>query len=245
MSRKPNLTGDEYNKVFPQRLREIMRSKNITQKDLAVEISKTRQAVSYYMDGSSGPDWETLAKIASFLGVSSDYLLGLSERKESTEKQLAYLKMSRLSDTSLWNLRELGAVRYDEAVNALLSSDKIVRLVDGLERCLTSYEFETEREELMKIKKAKNPDYAAPEKIFDAIVDNFLENGLSEEQARTFAAEESERMKDHEKLLIRVAKENEADLAIFQVQRAAVEIAEDLVKLSKSKFGRSPQKEGK
>ena len=97
----------------------------------------------------------------------------------------------------------------------------------------------------MKIKKAKNPDYAAPEKIFDAIVDNFLENGLSEEQARTFAAEESERMKDHEKLLIRVAKENEADLAIFQVQRAAVEIAEDLVKLSKSKFGRSPQKEGK
>ena len=123
MSRKPNLTGEEYNKVFPQRLREIMRSKNITQKDLAVEISKTRQAVSYYMDGSSGPDWETLAKIASFLGVSSDYLLGLSERKESTEKQLAYLKMSRLSDTSLWNLRELGAVRYDEAVNALLSSD--------------------------------------------------------------------------------------------------------------------------
>ena len=244
MSRKPNSTGEEYNKVFPQRLREIMRSKNITQKDLAAEIGKTRQAVSYYMDGSSGPDWQTLARIASFLGVSSDYLLGLSERKESTETQLAYLKMSRLSDTSLENLRDLGAVRYDEAVNALLSSDKIVRLVDGLERCLISYEFETEREQLMRIQNELNPDWQTPERIFDAFGGEFLKAGLSDEQARSHAIEMSERMKDNEKLLIRLAKENEADLAIFQVQRAAVEIAEDLVKLSKSKFGRSPQKEG-
>lgn len=244
MSRKPNLTGDEYNKVFPQRLREIMRSKNVTQKDLATEIGKTRQAVSYYMDGSSGPDWETLAKIASFLGVSSDYLLGLSERKESTETQLAYLEMSRLSDTSLKNLSDLGCDGLSEGINALLSSDKTYMLAYALERCLMSYELETVTEQLFRIEKEIDPDWGTPEDIFDAFGDVFLKAGLSDEQARAHAIEMSERIKANKKAIIRIAKENEADLAIFKVQKAAIEIAEDLVKLSKSEFGRSPQKEG-
>lgn len=244
MSRKPNLTGDEYNKVFPQRLREIMRSKNITQKDLAAEIGKTRQAVSYYMDGSSGPDWETLAKIASFLGVSSDYLLGLSERKESTETQLTYLEMSRLSDTSLKNLSDLGCDGLSVGINALLSSDKTYMLAYALELCLMSYELETDTERLFRIEKEIGQDWATPEDIFDALGGEFMKAGLSEEQARTHAIEMSKQTKYHEKRLIRLAKENEADLAIFKVQKAAIEIAEDLVKLSKSEFGRSPKKEG-
>ena len=69
---------DNYNKAFPSVLRELMKERKTTQAELASYLSKTRQSITYYCDGSSSPDWETLVKIATFFNVSADYLLGLS-----------------------------------------------------------------------------------------------------------------------------------------------------------------------
>lgn len=66
--------NDNYNKAFPTAMRELM--KKTTQAELAGYLSKTRQAITYYCDGSSSPDWETLVKIADYFDVSTDWLLG-------------------------------------------------------------------------------------------------------------------------------------------------------------------------
>lgn len=79
MPRKKYVTTDSYNKAFPQRLRYLMEKQNVTQQELGNSLQKTRQAIGYYADGSSSPDWETLAKIAKYFKVSTDYLLGLTD----------------------------------------------------------------------------------------------------------------------------------------------------------------------
>lgn len=74
MARKKDVHED-YAKVFPRRLRELMEEKGTTQQQLADHIHKQRQTVSLYCDGSSSPDWETLASIAKYFSVSVDYLV--------------------------------------------------------------------------------------------------------------------------------------------------------------------------
>jgi transcriptional regulator with XRE-family HTH domain len=79
MPRKKKLETDNYYKAFPVAMRKLMNQRNITQNELAVHLGKTRQSISYYCDGSSSPDWETIAKIADYFCVSTDYLLGLTD----------------------------------------------------------------------------------------------------------------------------------------------------------------------
>lgn len=79
MPRKRKEQPDNFNKAFPTAMRKLMEQKGTTQNELADYLQKTRQSVSYYCDGSSSPDWETIAKIADFFDVSTDYLLGRTE----------------------------------------------------------------------------------------------------------------------------------------------------------------------
>lgn len=66
--------SENYSKAFPTVMRHLMQT--TTQAALAGYLSKTRQSITYYCDGSSSPDWETLVKIADYFDVSTDYLLG-------------------------------------------------------------------------------------------------------------------------------------------------------------------------
>lgn len=67
------------NKPFPTRLRSLLAEQRMTHQNLADILGVSRQAVSNYADGSSSPSWESIVTIAQTLGVTSDYLLGLSD----------------------------------------------------------------------------------------------------------------------------------------------------------------------
>lgn len=60
---------------FPQRLGLLLRQKGITQDELARVLGKSRQSVSQYCNGAE-PDFPSLVKIADYLGVTADYLVG-------------------------------------------------------------------------------------------------------------------------------------------------------------------------
>lgn len=81
MPRKRTSIPENYNAPLPTMLRELMSSSGYTQADLAAHLGITRQSVSAYMDGSANPTPTTIVNIASFLGVSTDYLLGVSSYK--------------------------------------------------------------------------------------------------------------------------------------------------------------------
>ncbi len=94
MPRKRKQTPDDYNKAFPTTLRKLMTERNIKQKELADYLGITRQSISYYCDGSSSPDWETVANIATFFSVPSDFLLGLTEDPSMVKSAVDELGLS-------------------------------------------------------------------------------------------------------------------------------------------------------
>lgn len=66
--------------IFTTRFRSLMDGEisgsKITQGELAEYIGTSRQAVSQYYTGASIPSYDTLIKIADYLGVTTDYLIG-------------------------------------------------------------------------------------------------------------------------------------------------------------------------
>ncbi len=58
------------------KLKELRKSKNITQLDVATAIGVSPQVLSRYERGEREPDYKTLCKLADFFGVSVDELLG-------------------------------------------------------------------------------------------------------------------------------------------------------------------------
>lgn len=58
------------------RIKELRKSKGLTQAELATKLGVTRQAVSLYEKGQRKPKIETLKKLADYFGVSVPYIKG-------------------------------------------------------------------------------------------------------------------------------------------------------------------------
>ncbi len=109
MARQKELPSiDKYNASFPERLRKLMEEQHKTQQDVADYLGKSRQAVGSYANGSSSPDWETIAQLARYFHISSDWLLGVSNIRD---KKIASISADDLGLS-------------DEAVSALIQSRK-------------------------------------------------------------------------------------------------------------------------
>lgn len=62
---------------FGDRLRQLRKEKNLTQKQLADLIGVKNSVISFYEVGDRVPSPEVIKKLAASLHVSSDYLLGI------------------------------------------------------------------------------------------------------------------------------------------------------------------------
>ena len=56
-------------------LREIRKKRKISQLKLAMDLSISREVISYYENGKRSPDIEMLAKLSHYFNVSIDYLI--------------------------------------------------------------------------------------------------------------------------------------------------------------------------
>lgn len=130
MPRKKSTNTEAYNKDFPRRLREIMREKGETQQTVGDAIGKTRQAVGYYADGSSSPDWETIVKIAKHFGVSTDYLLGLTDQQTLNAEIRAICDYTGLSEEAVDTLSGWKSKHpWVEVCNYLLEKRWLIRYI--------------------------------------------------------------------------------------------------------------------
>jgi repressor LexA len=71
---------------FPKLLKECRKAKHMSQAELAAQLDVTQQAVGKWESGKSSPDPATVARIASILGTTADYLLGMCRPAVPTSK---------------------------------------------------------------------------------------------------------------------------------------------------------------
>ena len=69
-----------------QRLKELRKLNNVTQKQLAEFIGASERGVQNYEQGSRKPAYDMLIAIADYFDVSVDYLLGRTDNPDSHKK---------------------------------------------------------------------------------------------------------------------------------------------------------------
>lgn len=63
------------------RLRDLRLEKGLLQKDIAGLLGVDRTTYSKYESEASEPNWDTLIELAKIFEVSTDYLLGVTNRR--------------------------------------------------------------------------------------------------------------------------------------------------------------------
>lgn len=61
---------------FHKRLKQLREEKGVSQKDLAANLQVTERAVQYYETGDREPTIKNIEKLATYFGVTTDYILG-------------------------------------------------------------------------------------------------------------------------------------------------------------------------
>ncbi len=64
------------------RLKELRKSRNISQVRLAIELNISQNSISRYETGEREADYKTLIALADFFNVSVDYLLERTDNPE-------------------------------------------------------------------------------------------------------------------------------------------------------------------
>lgn len=104
------------------RLKHLRNEYGILQKDLAEQLKLSQQTISLYESNKRQPDYDTLRTIAEFFNVSTDYILGITSRKEP---------INIITDTSDEYIIEEKFKTYNtskERIKALEILDKIYEL---------------------------------------------------------------------------------------------------------------------
>ncbi len=64
---------------FPQRLKELLKFENISQKEFAQRVGVSQSCVTFWIKGERQPTAENIYMISVTFSVSADYLLGIDE----------------------------------------------------------------------------------------------------------------------------------------------------------------------
>ena len=91
---------EKYKVSFPARLGKLVDDRGTIITAVSKELGISRQAVSQYADGTAQPNVDKLVSIAKFFGVSSDYLVGLSNYEQRSTGELTAADMGILDEAA-------------------------------------------------------------------------------------------------------------------------------------------------
>ena len=129
--------------LFPSRLRQLLTSANVTQKQLAEVIGVKPQSISQYVDGAASPSYAALIKIADFFHVSTDYLVGRTD--VSTDD----MSISAIGNTLGLSEKAVSFIASNStAVERLLSSEETEEFFNAV-KCYHSYTIPPKNKELL------------------------------------------------------------------------------------------------
>ena len=98
---------------FGQRLKELRKSKGLSQQEVSNLFKVSRPCVCYWETGKRAPDYQALIELGNFYNVSIDYLLGLSNNRklrvrDSFKNYRAddYIDISKLGEEEKRSIRD-------------------------------------------------------------------------------------------------------------------------------------------
>lgn len=113
-----------------ERIKELRKKNNLTQKQLAEKVHVSSQVVSNWERGYTIPDSEDVKKLAEILNCSIDYLLGRDKNPDTSSKIDAAFE-SWLHDPKVDKFYKEFKESPDERREALLAVWEIIKKQDN------------------------------------------------------------------------------------------------------------------
>ena len=110
---------------FKDRIKAVRMEKNVSLAQLAAYLNKSESAVRAWEIERSKPDADTLIKLAEYFDCTTDYLLGISDHKNSDEKA----DISTLS-----NDLEEAVLKIDDGKNLLEGLVRFINIIPEKDR---------------------------------------------------------------------------------------------------------------
>lgn len=145
--------------MLSKRLKELREERKLTQAELAEEIGIGRASVSNYEKEERVPDADVIIKLADFLEVTTDYLLGKSEFKRF-EQEYEYRKRVSTKFISQETEQSTLLVQVDESYSKIIkqmvlsesrfakfsikSMDSLFRMINYLSEILQESKYDDE-----------------------------------------------------------------------------------------------------
>ena len=119
------------NTKIGSRIKECREYVKETQNDIAKVLSCSRQIVSYYENGKRMPNTTDLYLLSEHFGVSTDYLLGLSDVQTTNADTKSICEATGLSEKAVEVLNILSSVKsykLIKTVNFFIESDYVAAI---------------------------------------------------------------------------------------------------------------------
>lgn len=127
--------NDTSPKAIGERIRTAREKLNMKQEDLASKLFCKREVVSYYENGNRDIKTDTLIRLSEILGVTTDYLLGLSKAETKDIEVASICDYTGLSEKSIFELKQLSNKNYLSIVDRIITSTEFLYLLD----CIDNY----------------------------------------------------------------------------------------------------------
>lgn len=82
---------------FDERIRQLRQARGISQVELSAALDVTKQSVSNWENNNIQPSIDILIRLSQYFSVSTDYILGLDERK--------YIEITGLTDKEVTHIQ--------------------------------------------------------------------------------------------------------------------------------------------
>lgn len=130
--------------TFGARLKKLrLKSQYDSQDSLSEAVGIARQTLGNYENDSRKPDSEIIIRLSRTLGVSADYLLGLTEVETPSQTIQAIHKTTGLSEEAIMHLHidySMGE-GYFSLLSAIISNHLLPQLISILENYMSADEY--------------------------------------------------------------------------------------------------------
>lgn len=203
--------------IFSERLKELRGTKTLQEVSNAIGI--TRVAMGYYEKGERKPDIEILYKIAKYHGVTSDYLIGLSDVQTPDIDIQAISAKTGLTEKAIEKVCYFNThiKHYIEPLNILLKSPNFENALHHISKYM-------ENVQIVKILQTQRR--SRYDKVFSAEPDCILDNGKA-----VYNWPYNDNLDENYK-----AKEKDMILQEYMIDKSFKHIIQELERIAKEKL---------
>ena len=115
---------------YSERIKNLRKSRHLTQEELAKKLDVTKQTISQYERGVRRPDVTTIDALCDFFNVSADYLLG---RADVTVRLVGQSDLIMLDSAEMHDSQFQKMIEYYHQLNAFGQQEALNRLLEMTE----------------------------------------------------------------------------------------------------------------